>query len=144
NAKNVTLNVGANTVTVVVTAQDGMTTKTYTITVTRAKSSNADLNALTLSAGTLTPGFTTGDVSYTASVGNAVTSIDVTPTVADSTATVTVNNDTINSGSAKHVTLGVGTNTVTVVVTAEDGTTTKTYTITVTRAKSSNADLSAL
>ncbi|RAV17912.1 cadherin-like beta sandwich domain-containing protein, partial [Paenibacillus contaminans] len=142
--KNVTLNVGTNTITVVVTAQDGTTTKTYTITVTRAKSSNADLSALTLSAGTLDPVFASGTESYTASVGNAVTSIDVTPTVADSTATVKVNNDTINSGSAKNVTLGVGTNTVTVIVTAQDGTTTKTYTITVTRAKSSNADLNAL
>ncbi|RAV11716.1 cadherin-like beta sandwich domain-containing protein, partial [Paenibacillus contaminans] len=144
SAKNVTLNVGDNIVTVVVKAQDGMTTKTYTITVTRAKSSNADLSALTISEGTLTPGFTTGDVSYTASVGNAVTSIDVTSTVADATATVTVNDDPVTSGSVKSVTLDVGTNTIKVVVTAQDGTTAKTYTIMVTRAKSSNADLSAL
>lgn len=34
---SITLNVGANVITTVVTAQDGATTKTYTVTVTRAK-----------------------------------------------------------------------------------------------------------
>ena len=40
----IALVVGANTITTVVTAQDGTTTKTYTVTVTRAASSNADLS----------------------------------------------------------------------------------------------------
>ncbi|UUZ51847.1 cadherin-like beta sandwich domain-containing protein [Massilia sp. B-10] len=53
----IALNVGSNTITTVVTAQDGTTTKTYTVTVTRAASANADLSALSLSSGTLSPVF---------------------------------------------------------------------------------------
>ncbi|MGV7116504.1 cadherin-like beta sandwich domain-containing protein [Paenibacillus kyungheensis] len=138
------LNVGSNTITTVVTAQDGTTTKTYTITVTRAGSSNADLSALSLSAGTLSPAFASGTTNYTASVGNATTSLTVTPTVADSTASVKVNGVTVTSGNASGaIPLNVGSNTITTVVTAQNNTT-KTYTITVTRSASSNANLSGL
>ena len=141
----INLNVGNNTITVVVTAQDGSTTKTYTITVNRAPSSNADLSSLTVSQGTLTPAFAAGTTSYTDSVANSVTSMTVTPTLADATATITVNGTAVASGSASQaINLNVGSNTITVVVTAQDGSTTKTYTITVTRAPSSNADLSNL
>ena len=58
----------------------------------------------------------------------------VTPTTSDSSATMTVNGDTVTSGTAHTITgLNVGDNTVTIIVTAQDATT-KTYTITVTRA----------
>jgi len=50
--------VGANTLATVVTARDGMTTKTYTVTVNRiAPSSNANLVGLWPSAGSLSPSF---------------------------------------------------------------------------------------
>ncbi|WP_213413342.1 cadherin-like beta sandwich domain-containing protein, partial [Xylanibacillus composti] len=138
------LSVGDNPITVVVTAEDG-TTKTYTVTVTRAASSNADLSNLTLSAGSLSPAFASGTILYTSSVGNEVNSLTVTPTVADSTATVTVNGTAVTSGSASDpIPLNVGPNTIEVEVTAEDGTTTKTYTVTVTRAANSNANLANL
>jgi hypothetical protein len=147
----ISLNVVSNTVTVVAMAQDGMTTKTYTVAVTRAAaplSQNADLSALSLSNGTLTPAFVLGTTSYTASVANGVSSITVTPTLSDSNATVTVNDTVVADGTASGGnSLNVGSNTVTVVAMAEDGTTTKTYTVTVTRAASplsNNADLSAL
>ncbi|WP_058302785.1 cadherin-like beta sandwich domain-containing protein [Gorillibacterium timonense] len=135
----ITLSEGANTVTVVVTAEDGTTTQTYTITVTRdsappVASNDATLSGLTLSEGTLAPAFASGTTGYTASVGNAVTSLTVTPTVNEAHATVTVNGTPVASGSASGaITLSEGANTVTVVVTAEDGTTTQPYTITVTR-----------
>ncbi|WCN37300.1 cadherin-like beta sandwich domain-containing protein [Aneurinibacillus uraniidurans] len=143
----IALTVGSNTITVVVTAQDG-TTKTYTITVTRAAalSTNADLGNLVFSQGTLSPAFSSGTTSYTASVGNSVTSLTITPTLSDSNATVTVNGTAVTNGTASGgIALTVGSNTITVVVTAQDGTT-KTYTITVTRAEalSTNADLSNL
>lgn len=138
---NIPLTVGANVITTVVTAQDGATTKTYKVTVTRAQSSNADLADITLSAGALNPVFGAGTTSYTASVGNAITTIKLTPTVADATATIKVNGTTVASGSASgNIALVVGANTVTTVVTAQDGTP-KTYTVTVTRAPSSNANL---
>ena len=138
-----------NTVTVIVTAQDS-TTKTYTITVTRAAplSDNADLDGLTISSGTLSPQFSSSDITYTASVDNSVTQVTVTPITSDSSATITVNDNTVTSGTGHIVTgLTVGEpNTVTVIVTAQDSTT-KTYTITVTRAAatlSDNADLDGL
>jgi gliding motility-associated-like protein len=142
---NIALSVGSNTITTVVTAQDGSTTKTYTTTVTRAGSANADLSAMSISAGTLAPAFVSGTTTYTASVNNATTSITVTPTRAEANATITVNGTAVASGSASgNITLTVGANVITTVVTAQDGSTTKTYTTTVTRAGSANADLSAL
>ena len=137
-----------NTVTVIVTAQDS-TTKTYTITLTRAASlsGNADLGGLTISSGTLSPQFSSSDITYTASVDNSVTQVTVTPTVSDSLATITVNDNTVTSGTG-HIVIGLiagEPNTVTVIVTAQDSTT-KTYTITLTRAASlsGNADLGGL
>ncbi|MGW9321820.1 cadherin-like beta sandwich domain-containing protein, partial [Paenibacillus chitinolyticus] len=142
----VSLNVGANPITVEVTAQDGTTKKTYTVSVTRAASTNANLSGLTLSAATLNPTFASGTTSYTAGVANNVTSVDVTPTLADGTATLKVNGSTVTSGNASPVSLNVGANTITVLVTAQDGTTQKTYTVTVTRAAplSTNANLNNL
>jgi formylglycine-generating enzyme required for sulfatase activity len=139
----ISLNVGDNTITVLVTAQDGTTTKSYTITVTRAAAStNANLSALTISSGSLSPAFAGDSASYTAAVSNSVTSIVVSATVSDPTASVTVNG---SSNLSNPINLNVGDNTITVLVTAQDGTTTKTYTITVSRAAlSTNANLSGL
>jgi gliding motility-associated-like protein len=133
----ITLNVGSNTITVVVTAEDGSSTKTYVISVTRSLPNNANLTSLKLTnpvaVKTTVAGPDAGD--YTASVSNATTSIEVTPTTAVSTSIVTVNNVTVASGSASApIALSVGDNTITTVVTAQDGVTTKTYVITVTRA----------
>ena len=149
-SSSLSLNVGSNTIDVTVTAQDGSTTKTYTITVTRAASTNADLSALTISSGTLSPSFVSGTTAYTASVSNGTTSVTVTPTKSDANAAIQVRVNggsyaSVTSGSASSsLSLNVGSNTIDITVTAEDGSTTKTYTITVTRAGSSNADLSAL
>ena len=135
----ISLIVGSNTITTIVTAQDGITAKTYSIVVTRlALSTNANLSSLGLSAGTLAPAFASSTTNYTASVSNAVTSMTVTPTVADSTATVKVNGVTVASGSASGViSLNVGSNnTITTVVTAQDSVTTKTYVVVVTRLSS--------
>ncbi|PWW01247.1 sugar lactone lactonase YvrE, partial [Paenibacillus cellulosilyticus] len=138
------LSVGNTGIVIEVTAQDGTTTKTYTINVTRTISSDANLSGLVLSNGTLSPTFEAGTTNYMAAVGNSVSSITIKPTVADSSSTVSVNDEPVNSGEASaSLPLIVGSNTITVKVTAEDGTF-KTYTVTVTRAASSNADLSDL
>jgi gliding motility-associated-like protein len=135
NSSPISLNVGTNVINVVVTAQDGSTTKTYTVTVTRAASSNASLATLTISRGALTPKFVSTTTSYTASVVNGVTSMTVTPTAAAGTATITVNGTAVASGSASGaIALSVGANTITTLITAPDHTTTETYTLTVTRA----------
>ena len=136
----IALNVGSNTISTVVTAQDGTTTQTYTVTVTRAAapapaSTVATLSNLTLSAGTLTPAFASGTNSYTANVGNTTSSLTVAPVTTDATSTVMVNGSTVASGSASQaIVLSVGNNTISTIVTAQDGTTTQTYTVTVTRA----------
>ena len=54
----VDLNAGANVVKVEVTAEDGTTMKTYTVTVDRMVSTDAPLKTLSLSQGVLTPTFT--------------------------------------------------------------------------------------
>jgi gliding motility-associated-like protein len=141
-SSNLPLNVGNNTITTVVTAQDGVTTQSYTILVNRQSpvstpgtlSSNANLASLILSNGTLNPGFISGTTSYTTSVSNATTSVTVNPTTSDKAATLTVNGKVVASGSASsNLPLNVGNNTITTVVTAQDGVTKQSYTITVNR-----------
>ncbi|WP_411345859.1 cadherin-like beta sandwich domain-containing protein [Paenibacillus sp. WLX1005] len=145
SAQSVPLAVGSNSVPIIVTAQDGSTTKTYTIIVTRAASANATLSALSISAGTLAPTFSSTTTNYSSNVTNSTTSTTITPTSSDSNATITVNGTATTSGSSSSsIPLAVGTNTVQVAVTAQDGNTTKTYTISITRAASSNANLSGL
>ena len=96
-------------------------------------SSNANLSALTLSSGTLTPAFDAARTTYTASVLTTVASLNVTATKADSGASLTIKGAAATSGTAKAVALAIGANSIPVVVTAANGST-KTYTITVTRA----------
>jgi gliding motility-associated-like protein len=137
----ITLAVGTNAITTIVTAQDGVTKQTYTVNVIRP-STDAKLSALTLSSGTLTPAFNTNTIAYTASVTNATASIVVTPTIAAAGATITVNGTAVASGTASAgIALAVGSNTITTVVTAQDGATTDTYTITVTRAMAGANDV---
>jgi len=142
---SIALVAGSNTINTVVTAQNGITTETYAIIVTRAPSTNAALAKLAISAGTLSPVFATGTYSYTTSVSNATASVKVTPTTSDATATLAVNGTAVTSGTASGIiALVVGTNTIKTIVTAQDGVTTKTYTVMVTRAPSSNALLSGI
>ncbi len=113
-------------------------------------STNANLNGLTLSAGTLSPSFSGSETTYTASVTNASSSITLTPTADQSDATLQIQ---VNSGGFTSITSGtassalalsVGDNTIDVKVTAEDGTTVKTYTLTVTRKTAQTITFSAL
>ena len=112
-----------------------------------AVSTDANLNTLTMSAGTLSPVFTSATLSYTAAVSNATSSLTVTPTVSEANATVQVR---VNAGSyatvasgnpSASLALAVGGNTIDVKVTAQDGSTIKTYTITATRAASPEINL---
>ena len=128
------MSVGANAVSVVVTAEDGETTKTYTVTVTRAKppvSTDATLGSLALSDAPFT--FASDTTSYDVNVANDVDQTTVTATANDDGATYVVKlDDTVDEDGT--VDLSIGANAVGVVVTAEDGNTNKTYTVAVTRA----------
>ena len=123
----VSLAEGANEIAVTVTAEDGLTTRTYTVTVTRAAASDdATLSALSLSGidiGT----FTSATMSYSAAVGNGISTTTVTATANHTGATVEIS-------PTSPVSLAEGANEITVTVTAEDGETTNTYAVTVTRA----------
>ncbi|MCX6979248.1 MAG: cadherin-like beta sandwich domain-containing protein, partial [Verrucomicrobia bacterium] len=125
-------------INIAVTAQDGVTVKAYTLTVTRAAalSNNADLASLVPSAGTLAPSFASGIFNYTATVAKSALYYTVTPTVAQAGATVTVNGTAVTSGTASgHIPLSIGSNNViTIAVTAPAGGSPQIYTITVTRA----------
>lgn len=128
----VDLEVGDNTLTTVVTAEDGITTRTYTLVVTRLASSR--LSALALSSGTLTPVFSSETLGYVATVSTATSFITVTPTAIDAGATITVNGNPVASGSASSaIPLSLGANLITIAVTAADENTNTTYTVNVTR-----------
>ena len=142
--RTVTLAEGPNAIAVAVTAEDGATTKTYTVTVTRAAppSDDATLSGLSLS-GIDIGAFASGTTAYAANVAHGVASTTVSATPNDGNATVAIGGVV---GMQRTVTLAVGSNAITVAVTAEDGATTKTYTVTVTRAAppSDDATLSGL
>ena len=142
----ISLAVGSNVITVEVKAEDDITTKTYTVTVTRAAplSTDATLKSLTLS-GIDIGAFSPDTTSYTVSVANSVSRTTVMPTVNDSGARYVIKLGGVTDSDGA-VSLAVGNNVTTVVVTAEDGQTTKTYTVTVTRAAppSSDATLKSL
>ncbi|MDE0368184.1 MAG: sulfatase-like hydrolase/transferase, partial [Gammaproteobacteria bacterium] len=109
-------------------------------------SMDASLAALTLADGdgnalSFNETFAPQTTSYTAGVANGVTRLTLTPTAADSNATVnylaadeTTLADDDGTTAALDTTLAVGTNTIKVKVTAEDGVTTETYSVMVTRA----------
>ncbi|MBL9132848.1 MAG: cadherin-like beta sandwich domain-containing protein, partial [Verrucomicrobiaceae bacterium] len=106
--------------------------------ITGPLSNNADLSALSTTAGSIT--FSAATTAYAVNVANATTTTTVTATRAEANATLEVR---VNGGSYTALTSGVassalplnvGANPIDVRVTAQDGTTIKTYTITVTRA----------
>lgn len=134
----ITLTGDTTTATVKVTAEDGTTTKTYTVKINRekessggetggdttTKSSDATLKSLSASGYTLSPSFTSGTTSYTVKVPSSATTVKLEGTANDSKATVT---------GLGNITLTGDTTTALVKVTAEDGTTTKTYTVKIER-----------
>ena len=146
NGQQVSLDVGANTIEVKVTAEDTTTTLTYTVTVTRIPSSDATLSALALSNAAdnldipLRPPFAPSITRYMASVPNGVEQITIAPTTTNNGARVAYLDGSdmpipdADTKNGQQVSLAVGANTIEVKVTAEDTTTTLTYTVTVTRA----------
>ena len=140
----IALSAGINTITVEVTAEDGQTTKTYSITVTRLDSqsdpisSDATLSGLTLSDVSFGT-FVSGTASYSASIAWSVSETTVTPTASHSEASYAVKLSGITDSDGT-LPLQVGDNVISVEVTAEDESTTQTYSVTVTRADPPSTD----
>ena len=139
------LDVGVNTLTVAVTAENGNVTQDYVVSITRAAASNvATLESLSIDPGELNETFQSSSALYTASVLHDEDETVVEYVKTDDTATVAVKvggtvgqDDVVTGGTAAgadgSVDLVVGSNTVTVEVTAQDGQTKNLYVITVTR-----------
>ena len=136
------LAVGSNAISVVVTAEDGTTTKVYVVTVTRSvPGTDATLSALTLSGVTLS--FDWATTQYTAEVANHVVETTVTPTVSYDGAGYQIKLNGVADDDGV-VPLSVGDNVITIEVTAAEGNASLTYTVTVTRAPSADATLRSL
>ncbi|MFT4102824.1 MAG: cadherin-like beta sandwich domain-containing protein [Burkholderiaceae bacterium] len=96
-------------------------------------SNAAALTGLTVSAGTLSPAFSSSTTRYTMTVSNSIALLTLTPIASSGTASITVNGTAVASGSASGaISLAVGDNTLTVVVASSTGAST-TYTLLVTR-----------
>ncbi len=126
-SNSIPLNVGVNTVTIEVTAEDDTTQRTYTITITRFPSSNANLKSLTLNYGILKPSFDSQREKYSVNVDVNVNSIDLTPILDDNDATLMINGLPSSSGKKMTVSLNFGANTIILEITAPDGVTKKKY-----------------
>lgn len=133
---NKTLQVGDNTITIVVQAEDN-STKEYKINVRRL-SNDSSLSSLTVTSdpiGQLSPSFSSSFYDYyTYSAPSTVSSVTIAATVNDTTATIVSGPGNYNIDNTPSVD---------VVVQAEDGST-STYTVKLVRSKSTNANLSSL
>jgi hypothetical protein len=103
------------------------------LTFVTESSNNANLTALTASAGTFSPLFSATQYSYNLPVPNGTTGITLTPTGAGKT--IRLNGTTVVSGvPTSSITIPVGITELLISVTAADGFTSKVYTINVSRA----------
>ena len=109
-------------------ADTNLGTVTYSKTVASPLATDNNLESLVVSNATISPAFSAGTTSYTASVPFEVSKLNVSATAADGKAKVSVNNPTLITNETTEVT---------VTVTAENGAK-KTYTISVNRAQDPN------
>lgn len=127
-----------NIYTIVVTAKDGFTKKTYTIAIDREKGSDSTLSKLEFSFGNFTETFSSNKTEYTLKVPKNITTIpssDVEAIPTDSDATVTIPSTfTFDSSHTVYE----------IVVESADKSSTTTYTIHLEILESSNALLSNL
>lgn len=103
--------------------------KNYMIKLVNEMPAPVQLRNLTISEGTLSPEFDSGELSYTTTVANEVSAITVTGFADDAKASVTVN----GKSASEEVALVDKETEIEVVVTAEFETDQKTYTVWVTR-----------
>lgn len=128
------------TVTIRVTATDGLTTENYVVTITREGS--ADLTALTLSVGALSPTFSPGQTEYTSSQDFFTSELRVRPTAAEGGAAkifvipAVGPAEEVPSGSLSSLIalcvpdIGPCETSVDIAIESSNGTTSKTYTVT--------------
>ncbi len=128
-----------NAISIIVTAEDGITTRTYTLNVKRGEPDrDSSLADLTVGGDTvLTPAFSPDVTGYRISVPYEPEDLTFTPTTKSAVATVAVQGKAVASGMESQP-IELGDELVTsadIVVTAQDGTTTTTYAVTIQRAE---------
>ncbi|MEO6149721.1 MAG: cadherin-like beta sandwich domain-containing protein [Mucilaginibacter sp.] len=141
---DIPLAIGANPIPIVVTAEDGYHTKTYTVNVGRgANESRLSSMVISPTAKLVTTGNTGSTINYTASVVAGTTQITMKPLARDKNATVTINGIDVPRGATTDLIdlEPTGPTVVNMVITAQDGVTTSIYAITVIREGSNNAFL---
>ncbi|MEB0302202.1 MBG domain-containing protein, partial [Mucilaginibacter sp. 5C4] len=146
NNINIPIVVGTNTISVVSTAEDGSTTKTYTLNINRTGSGNALLTRIILDpVSTLSATTGSANENYQTSVSPAISSVRLKATAQQADGVIRINGTVVtNDNYSNPITLEVGITVINVVITAQDGITTKSYSITVNRAGSSNASITGL
>lgn len=131
----VNLEIGENTLYCTVTAEDGVTQRTYTVIVTRSPFPFNGLTNLVLDTGPFTSVFSTGDYFYEAIVANEVQAVSLTPSCDPLLGTVTINGEAVASGAASTPIDFEGDflSIIQVVASSLDGTESSTYTVAVYR-----------
>ena len=126
----INLSVGSNSIAIIVTAPDGTTKDTYTITVTVALSNAAQITAYSLpgQTGTATINSTAGTIGVTVPAGTNVTAPVATFTTSVGVSSVKVGSVSQVSGTTPNN----FTNPLVYAVTAQDGVTVQNWTVTVT------------
>lgn len=122
----VSLQTGANKVSIVVTSEDKKSNKTYILNIYRGEvvSSSAYLSGLDITDATLSPAFDSMINDYTLSVGLDVEKLEIITTTEDPSATVVIKgNENLSEGE----------NTITITVTSSDGESKQVYTLIVTK-----------
>ncbi|AJH01759.1 cell wall-binding protein [Clostridium beijerinckii] len=139
-ANEIPLNTNGNTtITIVVTAQDGKTSKTYSIVIkNNSKGSNANLKNVILSQGDYT--FDPKEDITKVRVDQNVSKINVTPVAEDSKSTISVNGEEYSDSAISVSLKGAQKTEIDIEVISEDGKETKTYTLEVYRVDSSDWD----
>lgn len=126
---------GTTNINIEVTAQDGTTTKTYTIVVKNStKSSNDKLKNVILSTGDYT--FDSSEDTTKVRVDLNTINIKVTPVAEDSNAIVTVNGEEYTNNPITVSLKGSQKTDIEITVKSEDGESSQTYTLEVTRSNS--------
>lgn len=133
---------GSNIITVTVTTKE-CASKTYIISVTRAAMPSPALSALKLSAGSLSPSFSSSKTSYTAKVDSSVDSLTITPTGNISADKISIGSAIVKSGDGYEISLNNGVNTICITAASDNGESTS-YTLEITKAEKGEATLSGI
>lgn len=127
-----TLNTGCKKVVTIKVVTPSKTSRTYTVTVTRAKSTDADLSSLKVSGYSISPTFDKGVTSYTLAISDNRKSVTIMTKADEKHAWISINGRVMKT---RTITLNKdGPTTVTIIVLAQAGNMQK-YTLTITRGR---------